>query len=798
MQNKARLLASKLSSVLVAALALCPMFAGEIRLEQGELLMEGRKTLIRGVGYSPLPLGARPDDPVVPCVYARDLPLIAALGANTVRTYRKLEEGDKAFRSLLETTGLYWLAGFPLDAYYDPSRTLASRSGEILSAFRDYAGRFRGERRLIGYVFGDRVSENYGSKFAGSVTDFYALLGDVARLVGEIEPEDTPLVTTGTGDLAQLRENPPGVSFWLWNAGPRGSLALAIDEIRRSSSKPVLVGEYGVDAAGGEGIQAQVVSELTRQIFNTPALLGGVYAAYLDDYRSPQQYGLFRPVASERAGLDHVLPRAVYHALAGLWEGRVPPGWQANGTPRLDKVAHAASGDDQVAPGTLVRLAGEELDRSEFAANGIPWPLHLGQTCLCMGDQPVPLGMISSEAATALVPWDLPTGDHTALLFRAGAATNLATVEVRPYAPGIFPGAVVRAGSVCRVTAENGVRPGEVLEAYATGLGPGAPSWMTPVISINGAPAEVLYSGTLSNFVGLNQVNLRVHPQTPPGSNSSLELRVDDAVTSYPLSVAGLDDRFGIALAAPSSEVVVQAGGAGAVVEVQAEGRNGYCGPVLLAADGPGGVTFRAPVGSTGQSLPVEIRAAASVPPQTGATLTLHGYAPGADGGSAALRVTVLAGIGDIRVRVVSGGYRATSLARFDWNGRTLFSAAGGGSGRGINVLAVEAATGVFAPVRSFDTWGDETASARLVEYLGGLAAGTLAIFAVADDGSLRLSMQARAAIAALFGSRSIQTLGYQQSWAMISRKGASAPVDEGLSTELQVTLERILTFPQP
>ncbi len=71
-------------------------------------------------------------------------------------------------------------------------------------------------------------------------------------------------------------------------------------------------------------------------------------------------------------------------------------------------------------------------------------------------------------------------------------------------------------------------------------------------------------------------------------------------------------------------------------------------------------------------------------------------------------------------------------------------------------------------------------------------------MFALADDGSLRLSMQARAAIAALFGSRSIQSLDYQQSWAMISRKGASAPIEEGLSTELQVTLDRILSFPQP
>ena len=798
MANPLRLLGVRWMSALLWLSVLCPLFSGELRLEQGELRLEGSRAVIRGVAYDPLPLGGRLDSAAPPCVYARDLPLMAAMGANTVRTVKELDGDGESFRSLLETTGLYWLAGFPLDAYYDPTRTLASRSPEILSAFRQYASRLRGERRLIGYVFGESVATDYWKKFAGPVSDFKTLLADAGRMLEEIEPSDTPLLATATADLAQLRDAQAAVSFWLWDAGPRASLASAIEEIVLSAAKPVLIAGYGVDASAGADAQALAAVELSRQIAAAPALLGGLYSAYLDDPRNTRKYGLFRPAASERAGLDHVLPRPAYHALAGLWGGRVPPVWESATTPRVEKMAHAATGEDRVAPGTLVRVTGADLDRSEFAANGIPWPLHLGETCVCIGGRPAPLGMVSAQAATALVPWDAETGDHPALVFRAGVASNVVSVKARAYAPGIFPGAVVRAGSVCSVTTENGVRPGEVLEAYATGLGPGTPSWMPPFVSINGAPAEVLYSGTLASLVGLNQVNLRVHPQTPAGRNSSLELTVDDVTTRYPLSVAGPEDRFGIALAAPSTEVVLQAGGEGKVVEVRVEGRNGYCGPVLLSADGPAGVAFRAPVGFTGQNLPVEIRAAASALPQTGTTVVLQGFAPGATGGSATARVTVLAGTGDIHVRVISGGFRALPLARFDWNGRTLFSTTGGGAGRGINVMAVDGATGVFAPVRSFDTWGDQTASARLAEFLGALPSGTLVMFSVADDGSLLLSAQVRAAIAAQFGSRSIQSLTYQQSWAMISSKGAAAPIAEGLSSESQVTLERVLTFPMP
>jgi hypothetical protein len=406
--------------------------------------------------------------------------------------------------------------------------------------------------------------------------------------------------------------------------------------------------------------------------------------------------------------------------------------------------------------------------------------------------------MISAESGTAQIPWDTSTGEQPVLLFRAGIATNLATAHVEEYAPGIFPGAVVRAGTYCSVSASNGVRPGEILEVYTTGVGPGAPSWRTPSASVNSAPAEVLYSGTLPNFVGLNQVNLRLHPLTPPGAAASLELRVGDAAApAYPLSVVSAGDRFGIALTAPAPEVVVQAGGAEKTIEVLTDGRNGYCGPVLLsAAAAPNGVTFRAPVVSTGERIPVEIRASASAPPVTGASLVLNGQAPGASGGATTLRVTVLAGLGNVRVRLVSGGYKAISLARFDWNGRTLFSTTGGGTGRGINVLAIDAATGVFSPVQSFDTWAEETASARLVEYLNGLPAGTVVFFAVADDGALRLSEPARTLITSAFASGFIESLGYQQSWAMIGRKGAAAPIAESLSTESQVILERTLTFP--
>lgn len=110
--------------------------------------------------------------------------------------------------------------------------------------------------------------------------------------------------------------------------------------------------------------------------------------------------------------------------------------------------------------------------------------------------------------------------------------------------------------------------------------------------------------------------------------------------------------------------------------------------------------------------------------------------------------------------------------------------------------MTVDSATGVLSPVQNFDTWGDPAASARLVSYLAGLPVGTIVLFAVADEASYQLSADARNAIALLFGSRSIRTLGYQQSWAMIGRTGSSSPLSEGVSTDTQVVLDLVLKIP--
>lgn len=92
------------------------------------------------------------------------------------------------------------------------------------------------------------------------------------------------------------------------------------------------------------------------------------------------------------------------------------------------------------------------------------------------------------------------------------------------------------------------VRPGDVLQVFATGLGRatpagdpagrplatgsiapanGNPLYLTlirPVVSVGGVPADVLFSGIAPGFSGLYQVNVRIPAGSPSGDEVSLRL----------------------------------------------------------------------------------------------------------------------------------------------------------------------------------------------------------------------------------------------------------------------------------
>jgi uncharacterized protein (TIGR03437 family) len=88
---------------------------------------------------------------------------------------------------------------------------------------------------------------------------------------------------------------------------------------------------------------------------------------------------------------------------------------------------------------------------------------------------------------------------------------------------------------------------GDVVEIYCTGLGPvtlpGATTVSRPVVTIGGAPTDILFSGLAQGLAGVYQVNARVPAAALSGMAVPVTLRVGppDLPASNQVTMAILD-----------------------------------------------------------------------------------------------------------------------------------------------------------------------------------------------------------------------------------------------------------------
>jgi uncharacterized protein (TIGR03437 family) len=97
------------------------------------------------------------------------------------------------------------------------------------------------------------------------------------------------------------------------------------------------------------------------------------------------------------------------------------------------------------------------------------------------------------------------------------------TVDVVEEQPGIFPGAILKAGTTINATT-TAVHPGDFIEIYGTGLGPTRNvnnldvTAISPTIFVGGIPLKPAYSGLAPGFVGLYQIDVKLPDTLPIGT----------------------------------------------------------------------------------------------------------------------------------------------------------------------------------------------------------------------------------------------------------------------------------------
>jgi uncharacterized protein (TIGR03437 family) len=226
----------------------------------------------------------------------------------------------------------------------------------------------------------------------------------------------------------------------------------------------------------------------------------------------------------------------------------LPAGYDASvASPNIARVVSAADGVSSVAPGGLFSIYGTSLSPTNVATKEIPLPTALGDSCLTVNGQPVPMIFVSPSQINGQMPYQT-VGNVTLIVHTPGGVSDNYNLTVPSTAPAIFradvtPGApfptVVRAANNLMVTDSNPVHRNDVLVIYLTGLGKVTPfvengrpapsetlatTLVDPEVNIGGVGMPVLFSGLTPGQVGLYQLNVTVPGNAPRGLGIPLNI----------------------------------------------------------------------------------------------------------------------------------------------------------------------------------------------------------------------------------------------------------------------------------
>jgi uncharacterized protein (TIGR03437 family) len=207
--------------------------------------------------------------------------------------------------------------------------------------------------------------------------------------------------------------------------------------------------------------------------------------------------------------------------------------------PVVTSIVNAASFETGISPGGLAALGGVNLAGGATTSASYPWPVSLAGVRLLAGATALPLIYVSDTQINFYVPQSVATGTVTLTLVTPSGATAAASVLSSVLQPGIFPGAILRAGTTVNATATP-VHAGDYIEIYSTGLGPTQAKGglqqtsVVPTVFIGATPVVPLYSGLVPGLEGLYQVNVRIPDGLTPGDQPvmlSAHLAHSNAVT---------------------------------------------------------------------------------------------------------------------------------------------------------------------------------------------------------------------------------------------------------------------------
>jgi uncharacterized protein (TIGR03437 family) len=228
--------------------------------------------------------------------------------------------------------------------------------------------------------------------------------------------------------------------------------------------------------------------------------------------------------------------------------------------PVISSITSAADFTTKIGSGGLISIFGRNLAPETAGAVDTPLPRTLGNACVTVNGESLPLLYVSPTQINAQLSY-ATVGPSDTKVHSASGISDVFVSQVDPSAPTVFKvtgpdssqfAAVFRSENFKLATLSNPLRQNEVAIIYATGLGQVSPLAVpgiaattaplqvvgeTPIVEFGGAAGDVLYAGLAPGFVGLYQLNVKVPGFAPLGLQVPLTITMGANTTTVSVRI---------------------------------------------------------------------------------------------------------------------------------------------------------------------------------------------------------------------------------------------------------------------
>lgn len=341
-------------------------------IKDRQLSINGEPSIIKGVGYSPVPIGSNKGKDYYTVkyknIYNRDLPIIRKMGANTLRLWGWDNDADHTdFLNKMYNNGkdpIYLIASFWINA--ETNISSPEVRNQLKVDFRKMVAKHKNHPAILMWAVGNELNAQWKHD-KNKMDDLFSLIDEMAKEAhleegANYHPVTTTLVDANvTETIATYDSKMTNLDVWsvqLYRGKDFGSY---FKEYRTISSKPTAILEFGIDAYDEknnreyEDKQAEYISSLWGHLENNfDTAIGGAVMTYSDgwykggigrgkegcpEYNTSYQSSCGYPINSHPDGFanveywgivrikdngkapDIIEPRQAYYTLQKKWTG---------------------------------------------------------------------------------------------------------------------------------------------------------------------------------------------------------------------------------------------------------------------------------------------------------------------------------------------------------------------------------------------------------------------------------------------------------------------------------------------